>query len=400
MYPIRSHLINLIFTFFILQNVIGGTILSSRGVGYPFSFPHSRSLGMGGVSIAVQDDHSISRINPANMSGISSTSLSIQYFYELNKYKDRHDAAISEYGNFDGFTFILPFGSGLSISGGLLPLTRIDYHLSFNNNLNDELYTKSIQGEGGLNAFLVSVIWRIHSHLSFGCTGKYLFGKIDEDWQIEYNGSAFSSTHDILSTKNWGYGFTVGVNYSPFSVIKLGAIYSPGIALNNRTEISHFLRAKYKTINGSIDYPQSWGLGSVLYIWKNSMLGIDYERWNWSKLSINKQEIQNLRDTFRFALGFEFPYNTDPLNSYWSRIAFRLGLSYQPYFVLDLEGNTISEHMITIGFGLPFIMNDSQMDIALGYGRRGSLSVNGLQENLFRLSISLSGGEKWFSPVR
>ncbi len=400
MYKLRYHLVYLVFTFLTLQNAIGGTIISSMGAGYPFLFPHTRALGMGGVSIAVQDDHTISRINPANMSRISSTSLSIQYFYELNNYKDRQDAAMSEYGNFDGFTFILPFGSGLSISGGLLPLTRVDYHLSFDNTLNGIPYTKSIQGEGGLNSFLISVIWRIHSQFSLGCSGKYLFGTIDEDWQIEYSDSEFNSSHDILSTKNWGYGLTVGMNYSPFSILKLGAIYSPSIELNNHTEISYYLRAKYETIEGTIHYPQHWGIGGVLHIWKNSMLGIDYERWNWSKFSINKQKIQNLRDTFRFALGFEFPSNTNPLSSYWSRIAFRLGVSYQPYFLLDSEGNTISESMITFGFGLPFIMNNSQMDIALGYGKRGSLSTNGLQENLFRLSISVSGGEKWFSQIR
>ncbi|MBN2029748.1 hypothetical protein JW824_05830 [bacterium] len=400
MYKFRSYLVYLIFTFLILQNAIGGTILSSMGVGYPYSFPHTRSLGMGGVSIAVQDDRSISRINPANMSGISSTSLSIQYFYELNNYKDHHDAAISEYGNFDGFVFILPFGSGLSISGGLLPLTRIDYHLSFDNSLNDEPYIKSIQGEGGLNSFLLSIIWRLHSHLSFGCSAKYLFGKIEEDWQIEYIGSGFNSSHDILSTKNWGYGITMGINYAPFPALKLGAIFSPSTELNNRTEVSHYLRTRYETIEGSIHYPQSWGMGGILRIWKNSMLGVDYERWNWSQFSIDKQEIENLRDTFRLALGFEFPSNTDPLSSYWSRIVFRLGISYQPYFVLDTEGHSISERVITVGFGLPFIMNNSQMDIALGYGRRGSLSINGLQENLFRLSISVSGGEKWFSQIR
>ncbi|MCJ7813045.1 hypothetical protein MUP95_07000, partial [bacterium] len=254
----------------------------------------------------------------------------------------------------------------------------------------------SVEGNGGLNTFSLSLSWAIRSNLSLGCSAKYIFGRLNEEWQVEYNGSGFKTSDDLLSTKNWGYGLTAGINYSPFSVLTIGAVYSPKANLNNRTEITHYLRSKYETHNGSLNFPQSWGIGSALKIWKNSIIGIDYEQWYWSELSMNKQQVQNTQSNYRIAFGAEFPSNTDPFGSFLSRIAFRLGIAYQPYFVQDLDGNTISEQMISIGFGLPFIMNNSQVDIALGYGTRGSIATNGIAEHLFRLSVSMSGGEKWF----
>ncbi len=396
----RCYILYTIIHWLIVHNAIGGTILSSIGVGTPFSFPHTRSLGMGGVTIALEDYRSISRTNPANISSIRTTFLSIQYFYESNKYRDRNDQAFSQYGNFDGFSFIVPLGSGINIAGGLLPLTRIDYNLSFDRSLNGEDYTKSIQGNGGLNSFSLSLSWAVRSNLSLGCSAKYIFGRLTEEWRIEYSSSGFQTSDDLLSTKNWGYGLTTGISYSPFSFLTIGAIYSPNVNLNNRTEITHYLRSKYETHSGSLNFPQSWGIGSALKIWENSIIGIDYEQQYWSKLSINQQPVHNIRNNYRIALGAEFPSNTNPLGSYLSRIAFRLGISYQPYYSLDLDGNTISERLVSIGFGLPFTMNNAQIDMALCYGTRGSINPNGLTEHLFRLGVSISGSEKWFSRTQ
>ncbi len=82
--------------------------------------------------------------------------------------------------------------------------------------------------------------------------------------------------------------------------------------------------------------------------------------------------------------------------AYTKRIAYRLGFSYQPYFSLDPDGKTITEKWITMGIGFPISRSASQIDIAFAFGKRGSIKTNGLSENLFRLSLSITGGEKWF----
>jgi hypothetical protein len=62
----------------------------------------------------------------------------------------------------------------------------------------------------------------------------------------------------------------------------------------------------------------------------------------------------------------------------------------------DPSGGSIREIMGTVGFGFPLLSPASRVDVAFGYGRRGSLSSNGFEENCFRINVSASVGEKWF----
>ena len=41
-----------------------------------------------------------------------------------------------------------------------------------------------------------------------------------------------------------------------------------------------------------------------------------------------------------------------------------------------------------------------RIDVGLGFGKRGSLDKNPVEESFFRLMISVTGGEKWFTRPR
>ena len=147
----------LLFLFLFSSQTMGGSVLSSYGVGIPFAFPNARSMSMGGVAIAVPSQYAVSRLNPAGLQQIQKTTLSLQYFYEQNKYEDESGKATSQYGNFDGFTFVMPIGKRLGFSASMSPYTRVDYYLSFQQEQSDELFIKSVHGNGGLNTFSFSL---------------------------------------------------------------------------------------------------------------------------------------------------------------------------------------------------------------------------------------------------
>ena len=113
-------------------------------------------------------------------------------------------------------------------------------------------------------------------------------------------------------------------------------------------------------------------------------------------MTINSLAVQGIREVRRISFGTELLSTRDPFAPYLKRVAYRMGLTYQPYFCTDPEGNTITEISGSIGFGLPMLMNSAVIDIALMFGKRGSLATNGLEENLFRIALAISGGEKWF----
>jgi hypothetical protein len=351
-------------------------------------------MGMGGLAIANPDAYTISRINPANLSRIQTTRISLQYYYESNKYHDKNDWASSSYSNFDGFNFVVPIGKGIGFGTSLLPLTRVDYHLSFNDSLSGEEYIKSIEGSGGMNSFSLSLYLSLRSNFSIGINGHYIFGRIQEESTIDYNGIDFISTQDMYATHHRGSSLTLGILYQPLSSLILGGIYTSKTKLD--TETNKYTLTDTKSHSGNLLYPGSWGVG-VTYILNNFIqFGMEYNQKNWTSLSINDIPVSGTKKTDRFVLGGEILPNRDPFAPYYKRMSYRFGLSYQPYLSTDLEGNDIKEISATLGFGFPFLMNKSQIDIALCFGKRGSIKTNNLSENLFRVSVTLTGGEKWF----
>ena len=116
------------------------SVLSSVGAGMPVESPGARSMGMGGLSIAVADDRSVETLNPAALHRIHLTHLSIQYVSDQSRYGDASGSAFSAYSNFNGFTFAMPLGRGAGVSAGLAPWTRMDFRLVFDHTLDGESY--------------------------------------------------------------------------------------------------------------------------------------------------------------------------------------------------------------------------------------------------------------------
>ena len=224
-----------------------------------------------------------------------------------------------------------------------------------------------------------------------------MFGEMEETWKVAYYEENFLPTKDIFSTKNWGFNYTAGLIINPFKKLTLGAIYSPNINLKNETNIYYsFLTDTSLSHEGSLTFPGYWGFGGTYQLQKHILVGLEYLQKDWSVLTINDQPVEDSHKINRLSLGGEFTFSQNESDPYWKKIFYRLGFSTQPHFTLDPDGNTIKENWFTLGFGLPLWGRKTQIDIALNFGKRGSLETNGLTENLFRLSLSLTGGEQWF----
>ena len=78
------------------------------------------------------------------------------------------------------------------------------------------------------------------------------------------------------------------------------------------------------------------------------------------------------------------------------RILYRAGAACNSFPVKDIKGETIREIWGTVELGLPLLQNQAHLDLTINYGIRGDLTDNGIQKNIWRFSISLTGSEKWF----
>jgi len=78
----------------------------------------------------------------------------------------------------------------------------------------------------------------------------------------------------------------------------------------------------------------------------------------------------------------------------------RLGVSYKRWAYgvggADDKAASIEEKTVSIGTGFPFRQNLGELDVAVSYGVIGELEKNGLESEIWRLTISVTGLERWW----
>jgi long-subunit fatty acid transport protein len=151
---------------------------------------------------------------------------------------------------------------------------------------------------------------------------------------------------------------------------------------------------QYENTEGSIELPQSFGVG-LSYERKNKFLvGLDFGYAQWSEFSlqgIRYPEI--LKDNYTFNAGAE--YKPDIYGNYFEKIAYRFGVNYQTG-MLSLRNTDISQIGVSLGFGLPIKKQGTQVNIYLEYGKQGTKANNLIREDYFRVGISFSAKDRWF----
>jgi hypothetical protein len=389
----------LILSCFILPALVrGGSYFSSRGLGIPIGVTDARSIGMAGLAAAQSDPYSVSGLNPAGLVAVRTTLLSMNFYSENNRFRTPLGSAATGYANFNGFLFALPLKKGLGVALQLRPLTRMDYRISYRNEVNGQGYDKNVESRGGINTVSFSVFWRFVPFAAVGVSGNYLFGLNTEKWNIFWDDSLFTQTNDRYQIRHSGTGATFGIQVSPFSRLLLGAMVTPSSGLSASTDRFYALTTENST--NRTGYPAIWSAAATLSLGKRATAGVEYTEQDWDKLTWDGIPVKDMRRQRCLSAGAELFSLDDPLLPYHQRMAYRLGFSYQPFFSLDVNGKEIREWWATFGLGFPMAAGVSQIDAAFAYGKRGSLGPNTFSENLFKLAVSVSVSERWFARGR
>ena len=62
----------------------------------------------------------------------------------------------------------------------------------------------------------------------------------------------------------------------------------------------------------------------------------------------------------------------------------------------DREREVVEEKTVSVGTGFPFRQSLGALDVALSYGIIGELEKNGMETEVWRLTISVTGLEHWW----
>lgn len=392
-----------------LNTVNAGSFYNSRGLGELKYFSNAQAIGMGGTLIAVPDKFQINLLNPAGLVFIPITRLSGDFIHEAIWNKTEIGNGFVKYTNLNGISLALPLKENkLVTSISIIPTSQFDYEYELPGIVDDFNYTKKIRASGGLNKVSFGFGYAITNYIYLGGYFQYNFGKLEQNWIVDYVSDLFWDTSDKLTRKMWGMNWSSGLIIRPNSNLYFGATYSGKHKLTFQDHIDNI------TYNGSLVYdvaasknekkkltvPQLWGLGVTYVLKEKYRFSGDYLYQPWS----NFKEENNLTTTYnnnnRIGVGVEMLPSKNMLAKYYQKMTYRLGYFFHTLDFQDESGNSVTEYGITAGAGFPYYGTFGRIDVALRFGKRGDISSNPVEENIFQIYISITGGEKWFSRRR
>ncbi|RMH68520.1 MAG: hypothetical protein D6675_15775 [Gemmatimonadetes bacterium] len=372
------------------------SIFSINGLGESIYGATARSMGMGTVTLGVADDQNLSVLNPALSSLQSLTTASFTYQPERYAVQDAVTKTHFNGSLFPHFKLSIPLPSRYSMSLGYVQETDYDYLTSKTFLDEDEPYRSDIEGSGGLYSVRLSVAGK-WQRLAFGLGLKYYFGTTDQTWYRDFANPDFVDSEDHIQAKITGMGMYSGFLWRLHDDLALGGIYAPKATLDQETEITAIYSTEPITQQHEATIPSQYGVGAYYKAMANLKVAADMVVTNWSEFEINGKQSHQLEyiDTARFSVGVEYLPSIDPRRNYFLRMPLRAGYYTQPYYYKDADGDKIREHFFSIGWGMPLKGRFGIVDVAVQWGKRGSVEPNTVEETITRIAISISGSEKW-----
>lgn len=378
---------------------------------------------MGGMAV-YQDSIHINTLNPASYANLQNTSLALGFSNTSSKISTQNASEKANRSSFDYFALAFPAGK-LGVSVGIMPYTFVGYNIANTSKEGAQTVAREYQGEGGINRTYLGLGYKIAPNLSIGVEAAYNFGDTQNNSMkfITDDGTGLAidrGSRQVISNDYSGFSFNTAVNYSllfeKHMKLDFTATYSPEVTLKN-TQVSTLSTVGFDSSGslGTIDQivspsskndliiPQKYTFGVGYGKTHKWFLGAEYTGTQNSKLNAAYNLVQNVNyeDSHRFSFGGYYTPKYNSFTSYFDKITYRIGGKYENTGLV-LNNQSINDAAINVGFGLPVSFNRDQSNINLGleYGQRGTKSNGLIKENYFNVSVGLSFNDKWFQKRR
>jgi hypothetical protein len=188
------------------------------------------------------------------------------------------------------------------------------------------------------------------------------------------------------------FSFFSSLTYSPESEVKLGNRRTIDIIqFSSVGSIDVIERQEVEGIDDTtIKLPSKLAIGTGFGQIKKWLIGGEVTFLNTSVTTNRFTDIQGayFENATRYSLGGYFIPNYNSYSSYFKRITYRAGIRYENTGLV-IQGKSITDTALNMGFGLPLGGIFSKINIGLEMGKRGTTYYNLVEENYFNLSVGL-----------
>lgn len=354
--------------------------------------------GRGGTGIGVLDRRSINTLNPAGLAVVDLTRFTGHFIHESIDIKTQSATALSNYSNFGGVNISIPLMvDKFVISLGIRPISQFDFETESEGELSTgNRYVRSVVNEGGLNQVTLGAGFGYKKKVFAGFYFNHNFGRIEENWKVDFVSDLFIDTSDKLLSTIWGQNFTFGTMIRVTDDFTVGGMLTTGVNLNMNNHIEYTFGKSTETIEQTMKFPHAWGMGASYLLKRRLRVSADYFNQPWSGIEIADQSNLPYNDMHTISSGIEYIPFGKIYRGFYKKLTYRIGFNYTTLPYVDDNGNDLTEYFGTVGLGVPFYSGRGRIDLAFNFGKRGDIGSNSAEESVYRFLISVSGAEKWF----
>jgi hypothetical protein len=387
---------------------------TSVGIGEPYGNALINTQGMAGVGVSQPQYFYMNNQNPALLVYNSLTVFQAGLIAESRTIRQDSASERSVGGNMNYLVTAFPVKYNRWSTGlGLMPYSTVKYKIAYIGDIvNSSDSTEVVEeGSGGLTQLYWSNGVRLHKGLAIGLKMAYIFGSTENRYsnklvQSNQPVNYTSTVADRLYVQD--LSLTGGISYSIDSLfarqryrLSFGATTTFGTNLKSRLRSemyrsistnAPFDKDTLFSVEGQTYVPPAFTGGISLSRGTKWSIGTEFSYQDWSTFKSITQDVSTLGTSMRFALGGEL--TPDQLSEkLLKRMIYRAGFSFEQY-PYKANSKTVNDLGINFGFSLP--AGRSSLDMAFRYGKRGSLSDNGLQENYFKIFFGITFNDQWF----
>lgn len=401
------------------EGQIASSPFSQLGIGTLHNNGTVQNQTMGGIGISNPSGWYINSLNPALLTFNRVTSFQAGVQIEKRTLKSEGLSQSPQNGNLDYLAVAFPLKANRWTTAiGITPYSVVNYNMSTQKPAEGsyQLIDYQESGKGGLNQFYWANGVKINKYLSVGVKASYLFGSIVTKVS-SFNSLAYSNggiyTRDSFSGLNFSGGVSLhmdslfhsnyrlnvgavgslGSDLSAQHVKRLQSVTSRGIIIDSLTidnrggTVNLPWNAGFGVSFGNVDH---WTVGFDLTY-------LDFRKFDYRLTDSNTKYINGVpAQSYRFGFGAELTPKPEDFTSYFNRVTYRVGGSYETSYMAQENGHTFNDIGGSFGLSLP-VSQVSTIDLGIKIGRRGTASQNALEENYFRMYFGVTFNDRfWF----
>ncbi|MFW6347192.1 MAG: hypothetical protein ACOC2C_01110 [Cyclonatronaceae bacterium] len=399
---------------------------SYLGLGTPLDYRSHQAAGMALIGVAIPDRSKASNANPAFWGGSYFTSMTAGLNLHSFDASNGSESATSSRLGFTQFQAQFPvLRERLGISVSLFPETESLYSITSSGSATlptaDSLsvvgYDVASSGTGGINRLEAGFGLRVTDNLYLGYAPSLMFGQQREENQLFYDNELFAPARFTQRTRYRAFAHRFGVMalgnelFRENDRLVFGATATLPVELSGERQITSqivtgnvlndfALVPESQNDEQDITFPLQTTAGLTYFPSQQMLVGVEAHYQQWSEHSgYDDRSEAFMKDRLRLGLGLEYDAFDESGNSFFGRMAYRFGASYDNGH-LSFSGTDIETLLFSAGVGIPSPARGSSIDLSIEYGFRGTTDDSLIRERIFGLKASLNLSELMFVQRR